>query len=39
LSGLDAIIDPEVNQEDIRGGSSLFCKREIAEKYFKGIQP
>ncbi len=22
-------------QEDIRGGSSLFCKREIAEKYFK----
>jgi len=21
-------------QEDIRGGSSLFCKREIAEKYF-----
>ncbi len=23
-------------QEDIRGGSSLFCKREIAEKYFTG---
>ena len=22
-------------QEDIRGGSSLFCKREIAETYFK----
>ena len=24
----------KIFQEDIRGGSSLFCKREIAEKYF-----